>query len=74
MTNRQSQKRRLEGAGFVHVSAWLPAAYAAKVAQQAEFYSEDVQRVLDEPPKPRGRPKKPEKAEEEARRIRNERV
>lgn len=53
----QTLRRRLERAGFVHVSAWLPTAYAAKVIQQAEFYSEDVQRVLDEPPKPRGRPK-----------------
>ena len=58
MNPRQSQKRRLERAGFVHVAAWLPTAYAAKVIQQAEFYSEDVQRVLHEPPKPRGRPRK----------------
>jgi hypothetical protein len=57
MTDRKAQKRRLERAGFTHVSAWLPAAYAVKVEQQAEFHAEDVAKVLNEPAKPRGRPK-----------------
>ena len=55
--NRQTQKRRLERAGFVHVSGWVPAAYAAKVAYQIATYSDDVEKVLNEPAKPRGRPK-----------------
>jgi hypothetical protein len=58
MNPRQSQKRRLERAGFVCLKdLWVPSAYAAKVRQQAEFYAEDVQRVLKEAPRPRGRPK-----------------
>jgi hypothetical protein len=58
MTDRKAQKRRLERAGFTHVSVWLPAAYAAKVEQQAAFYAEDVAKVLAEPARPRGRPKR----------------
>jgi hypothetical protein len=58
MTDRKAQKRRLERAGFVHVSAWLPTGFAARVMQQAEFHSDDVARVLAEPPRPRGRPRK----------------
>jgi hypothetical protein len=58
MTDRMSQKRRLERAGFIHVSGWVPAAYAAKVAFQVEAYAEDVAKVLAEPAKPRGRPPK----------------
>jgi hypothetical protein len=58
VTDRKAQKRRLERAGFVHVSAWVPAAYAARVQQQADFYRDDVARVLAEPAKPRGRPPK----------------
>jgi exoribonuclease II len=58
MTTRKTQKRRLERAGFVHVAEWLPAAYAARVVAQAETYRADVQAVLDEPVRPRGRPRK----------------
>jgi hypothetical protein len=54
-----TQKRRLERAGFVHVSAWLPAAYAAKVEQQAAFYADDIAKLQDEPPMAPGRPRKP---------------
>jgi hypothetical protein len=57
MTDRKSQKRRLERAGFVHVAVWLPVAYAARVEAQADTYRADVQRVLDEPVRPRGRPR-----------------
>jgi hypothetical protein len=56
MTDRKAQKRRLERAGFVHLSGWVPAAFAAKAAQQVEFYREDVAKVVAEPAKPRGRP------------------
>ena len=48
-------KRRLEAAGYVHVSGWVPAAYAAKVAQQIEMHREDVEKAA-EVVKPRGRP------------------
>jgi hypothetical protein len=58
MTDRKAQKRRLERAGFVHVSGWVPVAYAAKVAYQIAAYSDDVEAVMNEPPKPRGRPRK----------------
>jgi hypothetical protein len=58
MTDRKAQKRRLERAGFTHVSGWVPVAYASKVAQQIAFYAGDVEKVLNEPAKPRGRPKR----------------
>ena len=56
--NRQTQKRRLERAGFVHVSGWVPATYAAKVQYQVEAYAEEVQKLASRPAQPRGRPKK----------------
>ena len=55
---RDTKRRRLERAGYVHVSGWVPAAYAARVAQQVEMHREDVARLLAEPAKPRGRPRK----------------
>lgn len=57
MTDRKSNKRRLERAGFVAVSGWVPAAYAAEVARVAEQHRAEVERIIAEPPKPRGRPK-----------------
>jgi hypothetical protein len=58
VTDRKAQKRRLERAGFIHVSGWVPQAYADKVEQQVAFYRDDVAKVLAEEPKPRGRPPK----------------
>jgi hypothetical protein len=60
MTDRKAQKRRLERAGFVFHSGWLPANNPAgpRFAGQVEAFREDVDRVLNEPPKPRGRPRK----------------
>jgi hypothetical protein len=58
VSDRKAQKRRLERAGFVHLSGWVPAAFAAKVAQQVEFYRDDVAKVVAEPAKARGRPAK----------------
>lgn len=55
--NRQTQKRRLERAGYVHVAGWVPAAYAAKVEQQIGMHAEDVAKALAKPPAPRGRPR-----------------
>jgi hypothetical protein len=55
---RDTKRRRLERAGYVHLSGWVPAAYAAKVTQQVGMHAEDVARVLAEPAKPRGRPRK----------------
>lgn len=54
---RQSRKRRLERAGYVALTGWVPAAYAATVMAQVEMHREDVERVADEPV-PRGRPRK----------------
>jgi hypothetical protein len=57
-TERKTKKRRLEGAGYVHVSGWLRAGqFAARVEQQIAMHREDVERIGDEP-KPRGRPKR----------------
>jgi hypothetical protein len=58
MTDRKAQKRRLERAGYRHVSGWVGAVYAAKVEYQIEAYREDVAKVLAVPPKSRGRPPK----------------
>jgi alpha-galactosidase len=59
MTDRKTQKRRLERAGFVHVAGWVPAAYAARVQAQVDAHRDDVRRVTDAPVAPRGRPRKP---------------
>jgi hypothetical protein len=58
MTDRKAHKRRLERAGYVHLSGWVPTAYALRVAQQVDMHREDVAKVLALPPKPRGRPPK----------------
>lgn len=58
MTDRKANKRRLERAGYIALSGWVPAAYAAKVLQQVEFHRADVEAIIAEPPKPRGRPKR----------------
>ena len=56
MTDRKTKARRLEAAGYVALSGWVPAAYAAKVMQQVEMHREDVERIAEEE-RPRGRPK-----------------
>jgi hypothetical protein len=58
MPDRKTQKRRLERAGYTHISGWVSTAYAVRVQAQIETYREDVQRVLDAPTAPRGRPRK----------------
>ena len=58
MTDRKAQKRRLERAGYVHLSGWVPAAYAKRVLEQVEMHRDDVAKVLAEPARPRGRPPK----------------
>jgi hypothetical protein len=40
------------------VPGWVPIAFAARIAQQVDFHAEDVARLLAEPPKPIGRPRK----------------
>jgi hypothetical protein len=65
MTNRQSQKRRLEGAGFTFHSGWLPTANPAgkRFDDQVAMFAEDVAAIKAGEPKPRGWPKgKPRKA------------
>jgi hypothetical protein len=64
VTDRKTQQRRLERAGFVHVSAWVPAAYAQRVMAQAETYRAEVEALKAEESRPRGWPKgKPRKVE-----------
>lgn len=58
MTDRKANKRRLESRGFEHVSGWVTKAYAKQVNAQINFYREEVEAVIAEPPKPRGRPKR----------------
>jgi hypothetical protein len=58
MTDRKAQKRRLERAGYVHLSGWVPAAYAARVLAQVELHADDVAKIVAEPALPRGRPKR----------------
>jgi hypothetical protein len=58
-----TQRRRLERAGYVAVvvsgvPGWVPLAFAARIAQQVDFWREDVAKLLAMPPKPIGRPRK----------------
>jgi hypothetical protein len=55
MTDRKAKQRRLERAGYTHVSGWLNNKYAARVIDQIEMHREDVAKIADEPAKPRGR-------------------
>jgi hypothetical protein len=59
MTDRKAQKRRLERAGYVHLSGWVPVEnLATKRAQQhLDSYRPDADAIANEPPKPRGRPR-----------------
>lgn len=54
----KAQQRRLARAGYAAVSAWLPKAEAERVQAKAEAHRAEVERILAEPPKPRGRPRK----------------
>ncbi len=58
-TTRETASARLKARGYVALSGWVPAAYAKRVLAQVEMHREDVERIKAEPPKPRGRPKKP---------------
>lgn len=55
---KRTQQRRLERAGYVALKGWVPAACGERVEKQVEMHREDVERILSEPPQPRGRPKK----------------
>lgn len=61
-TDRKTNKRRLESKGFEHVSGWVTKAYAKQVNAQINFYREEVEAVISEPPKPRGRPRRSDSA------------
>ena len=50
MINRMTKNRHLRDKGYVFVSGWVPAAYAAKVAAQIDMHREDVLRVAAEKP------------------------
>lgn len=51
---RTEKKRRLERAGFRYVEGWLPERDADDMAQRLAAVSAEQQRLLDEPPAPRG--------------------
>jgi hypothetical protein len=55
--NRMTKQRRLERAGYVHVSGWVSDADADEVRAMVEYHAENVAKALAEPPLPRGRPK-----------------
>lgn len=59
MTHRETKRRRLERAGFIYLGGWVRAdsVYAKTLAASIILSQPDVERVLSEPPKPRGRPK-----------------
>jgi hypothetical protein len=59
MTDRKAQKRRLERAGFIHVSGWVPENMARNMLVDIEMSRLEVEKVMAEPAKPRGRPPKP---------------
>lgn len=55
----ETKRRRLERAGYAPLpQEWLPAAAVERVKRQIEAHRADVERILAEPPKPRGRPPK----------------
>ena len=64
-----TQRRRLKAAGYVAVqvdrgnAGWVPAADAERVAGQIDAQRADVERLVSEPPPPRGRPPKRSTAE-----------
>ena len=60
----RTQRRRLERAGFASVQlhgreqGWVRAGYAQQIAAQIAAWRDDVDKLLAEPARPRGRPKK----------------
>lgn len=48
MTHPQTRKRRLEDAGYQHVSGWLPIEDARKVARLIEDNRERAERIAAE--------------------------
>ena len=55
MTDRKTRARRLEAAGYVYVSGWLPAKVAADVILDCALYAAEAERIASEPME-RGRP------------------
>jgi hypothetical protein len=49
----------------MHVSGWLNARYAEKVIDQIEMHREDVAKLVAEPAKPLGRPRRANETPEE---------
>jgi hypothetical protein len=64
MTDRKTQKRRLERAGFRFHSGWLPETNPAgpRFDAQVEAFRYEVEWLMSQEPQPRGWPKgKPRK-------------
>lgn len=55
---RQSNKRRLEKAGYRHVAGWVPERYAKGIEEVVKVHAKRVDELLAEPMAPRGRPTK----------------
>ncbi len=68
LTDRKAKQRRLERAGYVHISGWVPNDMLLMYEQYVNFadearawiahHREVVDRIANEPPKPSGRPKR----------------
>lgn len=56
--SRETQSGRLERAGYVHLSGWVPAAYAKRVQDQIDMHREDVEKIKHAPARRPGRPRK----------------
>ena len=52
---RSTKRQRLNRAGYVQVSGWLPRKYGETVRTQIEMHREDVERIAKTEGKP-GRP------------------
>ena len=61
MTTDRTLRRRLRDAGFValrSLDGYVPEAFAQRIAAQVEAHRAEVARIVSQPPRPRGRPKK----------------
>lgn len=65
MTDRKTRKARLEMAGYEWAEGWFPVAFARRVRSQANAYRSEVERIVQEPPRPRGRPRKFRRGDED---------
>lgn len=58
MTPRNTKRQRLERAGWLHVSGWLPRAEAEPVAERIDAHASEAERIGESGQERRGRPRK----------------